>query len=212
MTAAPDGNGYWFVASDGGVFSYGSALFQGSLGGQRLSSPVAGMAATKSGRGYWITTSGVATPPTCQPFQLGLVYDPAHSGGGAAGSFGLTYRFTNLASISCTMIGYPGLQMLDVHGHALPTHVTHSTTLGSPTTVTIPPGGQAWFAIQFPTRTGFGTISCPTSSALAVVPPNTTTAFVLLGPGGQLQPFGGTTQNVHCGEITTSPILGHPPF
>ncbi len=33
MAAAPDGNGYWFVAADGGVFNYGSAAFEGSLGG-----------------------------------------------------------------------------------------------------------------------------------------------------------------------------------
>jgi hypothetical protein len=32
MTATPDGTGYWFVASDGGVFNYGTAGFFGSLG------------------------------------------------------------------------------------------------------------------------------------------------------------------------------------
>jgi hypothetical protein len=32
MAAAPDGNGYWFAATDGGVFSCGSAGFAGSLG------------------------------------------------------------------------------------------------------------------------------------------------------------------------------------
>ena len=33
MAATPDGSGYWFVASDGGVFNYGYAAFAGSLGG-----------------------------------------------------------------------------------------------------------------------------------------------------------------------------------
>ena len=33
-------------------------------------------------------------------------------------------------------------------------------------------GGVAWFAIQYPTRTGFGDLLCPTSSALAVTPPS----------------------------------------
>ncbi len=33
MTPSPDGKGYWFVASDGGVFNYGDAGFEGSLGG-----------------------------------------------------------------------------------------------------------------------------------------------------------------------------------
>ena len=39
----PDGKGYWFVAQDGGVFAYGSAPFEGSLGGQGITN-VAGLA------------------------------------------------------------------------------------------------------------------------------------------------------------------------
>jgi hypothetical protein len=42
MTAVPNGSGYWFTASDGGVFSYGSAGFAGSLGGSGVND-VAGM-------------------------------------------------------------------------------------------------------------------------------------------------------------------------
>jgi hypothetical protein len=45
MATAPDGQGYWEVASDGGVFSFGSADFQGSMGGQHLNEPVVGLAA-----------------------------------------------------------------------------------------------------------------------------------------------------------------------
>ncbi len=30
MAATPDGQGYWLVASDGGVFSFGDAGFHGS--------------------------------------------------------------------------------------------------------------------------------------------------------------------------------------
>ena len=30
MAATPDGGGYWLVASDGGMFSYGDAEFYGS--------------------------------------------------------------------------------------------------------------------------------------------------------------------------------------
>jgi hypothetical protein len=33
MTPTAVGKGYWFTASDGGVFSYGDAPFFGSLGG-----------------------------------------------------------------------------------------------------------------------------------------------------------------------------------
>ena len=45
--------GYWLVASDGGVFSFGEP-FLGSTGGLRLRQPVVGMAATPGGGGYWL--------------------------------------------------------------------------------------------------------------------------------------------------------------
>ena len=35
MALTPSGNGYWLVASDGGIFSYGDAKFAGSMGGAR---------------------------------------------------------------------------------------------------------------------------------------------------------------------------------
>ena len=42
--------GYWEVASDGGLFSFGTANFYGSMGGQPLNKPIVGMAATPDGR------------------------------------------------------------------------------------------------------------------------------------------------------------------
>jgi hypothetical protein len=38
--------GYWLVASDGGVFSFGKAGFFGSLGALKLVSPISGAAST----------------------------------------------------------------------------------------------------------------------------------------------------------------------
>ena len=51
------GNGYWLIASDGGVFSFGDARFHGSTGGLRLVKPIVAMAATASGNGYWLIAS-----------------------------------------------------------------------------------------------------------------------------------------------------------
>ena len=50
-------SGYWVVASDGGIFSFGEARFWGSMGGRRLNQPVLGMAATPSGNGYWLVAA-----------------------------------------------------------------------------------------------------------------------------------------------------------
>ena len=52
----PDGRGYWLVAADGGVFSFGDAGFFGSMGGARLDAPIVGMAATPDGR--WLLAGG----------------------------------------------------------------------------------------------------------------------------------------------------------
>ena len=50
-------DGYWMVASDGGIFSFGAARFEGSMGGQHLNQPIVGMAATPDGGGYWEVAS-----------------------------------------------------------------------------------------------------------------------------------------------------------
>src|SRR5438552_4785899 len=57
VSVTPTRNGYWLLASDGGVFAFGDAPFFGSLGGVRLSQPVVAMVATPSGNGYWMVTA-----------------------------------------------------------------------------------------------------------------------------------------------------------
>jgi ribosomal protein L24E len=57
MASTPDGRGYWLVASDGGIFTFGDAGFYGSTGATRLNQPVVGMASTPDGRGYWLVAS-----------------------------------------------------------------------------------------------------------------------------------------------------------
>ena len=44
MAATPDGRGYWLVASDGGVFTFGDAGFFGSAASLHLNKPIVGMA------------------------------------------------------------------------------------------------------------------------------------------------------------------------
>jgi hypothetical protein len=57
MAATSTGHGYWLLASDGGVFSFGDARFHGSTGNLHLNSPVISMAAAPSGAGYWLVAS-----------------------------------------------------------------------------------------------------------------------------------------------------------
>ena len=57
MTPTPDGKGYWMVASDGGIFSFGDAAFYGSTGPSHLNKPIVGMTPTPDGKGYWLVAS-----------------------------------------------------------------------------------------------------------------------------------------------------------
>lgn len=54
IIATPSGKGYWVVAQDGGVFTFGDAPFLGSMGGRPLNAPIVGAASHPAGDGYWL--------------------------------------------------------------------------------------------------------------------------------------------------------------
>jgi N-acetylmuramoyl-L-alanine amidase len=99
MAATRDGRGYWLVARDGGIFTFGDAVFRGSGGATSLPAPVIGMVASPDGDGYWIAlgngqvlpfgdAAALSTPPVARTgFSLvGEIVgiDPGHNGGNGA--------------------------------------------------------------------------------------------------------------------------------
>jgi hypothetical protein len=56
-TNLPTSPGYWEVASDGGVFSFGGANYYGSTAGIHLNKPIVGMAPTPDHGGYWLVAA-----------------------------------------------------------------------------------------------------------------------------------------------------------
>jgi hypothetical protein len=54
MAATPDGRGYWLVAADGGIFTFGDAGFLGSATGALAASHAVAAARTVDGAGYWV--------------------------------------------------------------------------------------------------------------------------------------------------------------
>ncbi len=50
----PTGKGYYVVSTDGGVFSYGDAVFYGSLADKPLNRPISDAVMHPTGRGYWL--------------------------------------------------------------------------------------------------------------------------------------------------------------
>ncbi|MCU1458700.1 MAG: Esterase [Actinomycetia bacterium] len=106
MATTPTGKGYWLVASDGGVFTYGDASFHGSMGGQHVNAPIVDIAPTPSGQGYWLVANdgGVFTYGDAKFFGgLGssrnhasiMAIEPSRSGNGywMLGSDGSIYTF-----------------------------------------------------------------------------------------------------------------------
>ena len=57
IAATPTGGGYWLVASDGGIFTYGDARFFGSTGALSLAQPVTAMGSSWTGNGYWLAAA-----------------------------------------------------------------------------------------------------------------------------------------------------------
>jgi hypothetical protein len=55
--AVPIAQGYWTVATDGGVFTFGQKRFYGSTGSTTLNRPIVGMATTPDQQGYWLVAS-----------------------------------------------------------------------------------------------------------------------------------------------------------
>ncbi len=67
--ATPTGQGYYMVASDGGIFSFGDARFYGSTGDRRLNAPVQSLVPTVDGRGYWLVASDGGIFAFSAPFR-----------------------------------------------------------------------------------------------------------------------------------------------
>jgi len=115
---AVDPNGqYRLVASDGGLFAYGGAPFDGSTGGQSLPAPVVGAATDPATGGYWEVGLAGHVYPFGAPFDgqaAGLVHSfvtgiaATPDGGGywEVGADGSVYAFGDAAYLG-GMAGTP---------------------------------------------------------------------------------------------------------
>jgi hypothetical protein len=112
MAATPDGRGYWTVASDGGVFCFGTAAFLGSTGGQPLQALVAGIVPTASGAGYWLWGQDGSVHAFGDAVALGgypdlLVQAPALTSDGVDAFFGLSTTASGYMLWAVSPLGPP---------------------------------------------------------------------------------------------------------
>lgn len=141
--------------------------------------------ATPSGSPTSIPTIGATPTPTaaptptpagsgtCQPSQLSLSTGGRNAG---AGSVQEVFIFTNTGSASCTLFGYPGMQMLGSGGQQIPTNVVRMQSTEQ--TVTLAAGATASFLAQWHDQTGYMT-PCATSQSVEVTPPNDTSQLTV---------------------------------
>ncbi len=141
------------------------------------------------------TTTGTTT---CQPQQLSA--SPTNVGGGA-GTIELSVSLKNISSTTCTLAGYPGMQLLSSTGASLPTNVVRgggqpfsaSAANQPPSTVTLAPNAVAAFSLNYEDVPVGGETTCPTSAKAEITPPNDT-AFLTVAL--QIAPCGGGTIHV----------------
>lgn len=138
---------------------------------------------TSTTRAGGTTTTKASGPGTCQPGQLSVT---STAGSAAAGTISLQIRMTNTSSATCTLRGYPGMQLLDAQGNPLPTNVVRGgATFPNPKAqagvveVTLAPGAVAAYTLTYEDVPVGGETSCPTSAKAEITPPNDYTHVVI---------------------------------
>lgn len=165
---------------------------------------------TATGTGGAPTTLSAGTPtaatasgtPRCSVADLSA---RAGQSNGATGHIGQVITLTNTSDVTCTLHGYPGLQMLGASGQALATNVLRTPSVvvqaENPTTVTLAPRQQGSFLLGYADQTGYGNRTCPASVNLEVTPPNAHDHLVI---PDQISAYGPSADQ--CGTINVSPI------
>jgi hypothetical protein len=102
--------------------------------------------------------------------------------------------------------------MLSSSGAKLPTQLTRGSSVSVPpeavTKVPLQPGSSAYFIIGYADATGYSDLTCPSSASIEITAPNDYRSLTL---PVVLNPYGGTIQNLQCGDLTASPILSALP-
>jgi hypothetical protein len=155
-------------------------------------------------------TSGVpATVPRCAAASLRVWVGPAQ---GAAGSVAVEFGFTNRSTGTCSLHGYPFIQMLNKSGKNLSTYDQRAPGAFSieEKTVVLAPDKTAYFGVIYASQTGYGNLTCPTAAALKFTPPQDIRTLTLYGSRAHIAPYGGTTLHLKCGIIHVTPVTAKP--
>lgn len=109
-----------------------------------------------------------------------------------AGQENFPVVLTNTSGRTCTVRGYPGAAFVDAAGRQLGPDPRRSP--GTPTTVTLRPGGSAWAGLTFSNPQVSGARAA-TPAALVVTPPDERDHLTVKWTAGQV-PVGGNASSV----------------
>jgi Protein of unknown function (DUF4232) len=107
-----------------------------------------------------------AATPRCLHRNLRLA---APQSNGAAGTIRLRFVLRNVGTTTCSFFGYPGMRLVNKHGHKLPTTVIRAPA--TPQTVLVAPGRRASFYAKY-SDVPTGSETCPLATSALVWPPN----------------------------------------
>jgi hypothetical protein len=143
------------------------------------------------------TESPTATAVTnCQTTQLTLGMQSQQSG---ASNFANIYRLKNTSQQTCTLEGYPGVQLLNSSQQSLTIGVSRQTSAylynnQQPQLVTVAPAASAYFILEWNAGVN-GSGNCPGAAFVLVTP-----------PGNQYNLRISSVVDVCTGSVIVSPI------
>jgi hypothetical protein len=129
--------------------------------------------------GAQASAHAAASAPRCRLSQLALAQPKST---GAAGSVRMRFVFTNVSATTCELFGFPGMQLLNAPGAALPTYVRRGAS------AVVPAEPEADVVMTHSQHASFyagysdvptGTQACKVSTSVEVTPPNDTKHFTL---------------------------------
>jgi hypothetical protein len=149
--------------------------------------------------------------PVCKSFQLTV--ELVHVQGAMSGEYG-EFHIANRSSQSCSMYGYPGVELLDRNGQPLPTTLrdgpvalTQRDQQQVPEEVVLVPGSAGGFEMRW-SYPGSAPCDGPgvVPDKLAVTPPGATNPVLV-----SATPTTGFHGVDACsGEVNVSPVFGPP--
>jgi uncharacterized cupredoxin-like copper-binding protein len=146
------------------------------------------------------TTTAKSGPGRCRSADLAAELVP-RSYGVALGNEEFRVQLSNTSTTTCTLFGYPGLQLLSAKGKPISTEVHRGSSYlvrpETPETVTLRPGQVASFVVSFEDQTGFPNTTCPVAPTMEVTPPNDYHSLEIHGSFSSYGP---------CGRYVVSPV------